>query len=334
MENLHFYQIESNPLVSVVVPVFNAHAFLSRCVSSLLAQTYRNIEIILVDDHSTDDSCAICKTYSEEDKRVRFFSNTENHGMSFSQNFGYSVSLGDYICFVDNDDFLPKDSIQKRIALLSKTPIGYVPHTQETPIDESMNTLPPLYDFSKEGLISLQDVLSNFLKIESWGFYHSCLFPRVLLPNDPFPVGRVGSQDVLMWFKLFPNILGINYERTSTYWTTIRKNSQSHQESPRLVYEDVDAAIFVTNYIAQEYPKLQSELGFYLYFHFFYFLKRLTISHRPADRKAFELRMSFFKQNAVLIQKSSLLTKKQKMHFSLFLFFPSLCRLKKRSSVS
>lgn len=94
-----------NPLISVIVPVYKVEKYLHRCIDSILAQTYENIEVLLIDDGSPDQSGAICDDYQAKDSRVRVF-HKENGGVSSARNLGLRESKGDYIVFVDADDYI------------------------------------------------------------------------------------------------------------------------------------------------------------------------------------------------------------------------------------
>lgn len=98
--------------ISIVVPVYNAKENIDMCVQSLINQEYRNIEIILVDDGSSDNSLEICNKYALQDYRVKVYSKT-NGGVSSARNYGIDVANGDYICFVDSDDYVEKDYCSK-----------------------------------------------------------------------------------------------------------------------------------------------------------------------------------------------------------------------------
>ena len=101
-----------NSLVSIIVPVFNPGPFFTECIESILCQTYKDIEIILVDDGSTDNSPSLCDLYASNYPNVFAFHNT-NHGVSYSRNFGISKCKGDYIAFVDSDDYIDNSMIEK-----------------------------------------------------------------------------------------------------------------------------------------------------------------------------------------------------------------------------
>lgn len=94
--------------ISIVVPVYNSGKYLDRCLKSIINQTYSNIEILLIDDGSTDNSLEICNQFAIKDKRIKVF-HKENNGVSAARNDGIDYSTGDYIAFVDSDDYLEID---------------------------------------------------------------------------------------------------------------------------------------------------------------------------------------------------------------------------------
>ena len=93
-----------NELVSIVVPIYNTEQYIPKCIESLINQTYKNLEIILVDDGSTDNSFNICEKYQKEDERIKLF-HKENGGVSSARNYGIKKATGKYICFCDSDDY-------------------------------------------------------------------------------------------------------------------------------------------------------------------------------------------------------------------------------------
>lgn len=100
-----------SPLISIIVPVYNAEKHLKRCLDSIICQTYKNLEIIIVDDGSEDGSGEICNKYAEHDERVRVI-HQKNQGVSSARNAALEVSRGEYIAFVDSDDWIEEDMIQ------------------------------------------------------------------------------------------------------------------------------------------------------------------------------------------------------------------------------
>lgn len=104
-------------LISVVVPVYNVENYLAKCINSILNQTYSNIEVILVDDGSTDSSSQICNNFAENDSRINVI-HKPNGGVSSARNIGIEVATGDYICFVDSDDWLELDYFELALPIL------------------------------------------------------------------------------------------------------------------------------------------------------------------------------------------------------------------------
>lgn len=106
-------------LISVIVPVYNVEKYLHKCINSILNQTYKNLEIILIDDGSTDNSGKICDEYALKDNRIKVI-HKENGGLSSARNAGLDICSGDYIGFVDSDDYIAEDMYEYLYVNLKK----------------------------------------------------------------------------------------------------------------------------------------------------------------------------------------------------------------------
>ena len=111
--------ISSNPKVSIIVPIYNTAKYLPKCLDSIVNQTYQNLEIILVDDGSTDDSKKIADHYAKKDKRIKVI-HQKNQGQSTARNVGLSKATGDYISFIDSDDEIEASFVEKLLELYTK----------------------------------------------------------------------------------------------------------------------------------------------------------------------------------------------------------------------
>ena len=107
------------PLISIIVPIYNCEKYIHKCVRSILAQSYKNIELILVNDGSTDDSLAVCYEYMESDDRVKVV-DKENGGPASARNAGIRESQGAYLAFVDSDDYLDEQYIEYLYSMIKK----------------------------------------------------------------------------------------------------------------------------------------------------------------------------------------------------------------------
>ena len=109
--------------VSVIIPVYNSSKYLNECLDSVIKQTYKNIEIILVDDNSTDNSVDIIKSY--DDKRIKLIRSHSNLGAAESRNKGIKAATGDYICFIDSDDFWKLNKLEKQVRFMKNKEFIY-----------------------------------------------------------------------------------------------------------------------------------------------------------------------------------------------------------------
>lgn len=107
-------------LVSIIIPVYNVEKYLHRCLTSVIGQTYPNIEIILVDDGSIDNSGMICDRYANKESRIKVI-HKQNEGLGYARNSGLEVATGKYVCFCDGDDYIGESHIEKMLSLIYET---------------------------------------------------------------------------------------------------------------------------------------------------------------------------------------------------------------------
>ena len=119
---------ENQPLVSIIMPVYNCERFLSESIESVISQSYKNWELLIVDDGSKDKSVSIIESYARKDSRIRLFKNeTEEHGPGIARNYGIERISGKYTYFIDADDWIEKELLQDTVSLAEKTDADIVP---------------------------------------------------------------------------------------------------------------------------------------------------------------------------------------------------------------
>ncbi|MEH7511696.1 glycosyltransferase family 2 protein [Gottfriedia acidiceleris] len=111
--------MRASGLVSVIIPIYNAEKYLSRCIESILQQSYKSFEVILINDGSTDKSMEICLDYSHRDERIKVIQ-IENHGPGFARNMGLEIARGEYIQFTDSDDTLPLNYLEAMVSRIEQ----------------------------------------------------------------------------------------------------------------------------------------------------------------------------------------------------------------------
>ncbi len=128
------------PLVSVIIPAYNAERYIKSTIRSVLLQDYKNLEIIVIDDGSTDNTATVVKKLANEDKRINYI-HQQNGGVSSARNHGYKLSKGKYIAFLDADDIWLPDNIGKKVEYLQSDPDTGLVHSDALLIDENDNSL-------------------------------------------------------------------------------------------------------------------------------------------------------------------------------------------------
>ena len=116
---------ESMGKISVIIPIYNAENYLNRCLESIIQQTYKDLEVILIDDGSKDNSGKICDEYKNKDNRLIVI-HKKNGGVCSARNVGLSIATGDYVCFMDADDFIDLDMYKRLINIIAKEEVDIV----------------------------------------------------------------------------------------------------------------------------------------------------------------------------------------------------------------
>lgn len=258
MENVLQSGNETNfPLISIVVPVYNVEKYLDECVQSILCQTYTALEIILVDDGSTDAGGKICDEYALKDSRIKVIHKT-NGGLSDARNAGINIAAGKYITFIDSDDFITPDYVSYLYNLCKEynTKISVSAHTIY--LENGNKIYKGLYSTkklsAKEALTSI--LLDNGVDLSAW----AKLYEKNLFTDINFPVGK-NFEDTATTYKLFDKCDNIACGKEANYFYRIRKNSITTSISSDNFYKKLQLITNteeMCNYIENKYPELHN----------------------------------------------------------------------------
>lgn len=186
-------------MISVIVPVYNVEMFLDRCIESLLKQNYKDEEIILVDDGSTDNSGMICERWAEKDSRI-IVVHQENKGLSGARNTGISKAKGDYLAFVDSDDFVEPEYLEKMYQRIVENDADIVFCNYRFTDEKGKETNDRFYShFSSDRVLDGYDVLMLFENKSYFTFFDVCwnkLYKRKLFAAVEFPEGISRIEDI------------------------------------------------------------------------------------------------------------------------------------------
>lgn len=216
------------PLISVIVPVYNIMDYLPRCVESILAQTYSNLELVLVDDGSTDGTGALCDELARKDSRIRVF-HKENGGSSSARNLALGKVRGEYIGFVDSDDYISENMYQCLYEGIVKYDVC-VAQIGRDEIDEQGKLLPNICEPPKEAvLIGHRAFLKELLMHRGDCSFCTKLFHRSVLEGKEFPTGAL-NEDFHFLIELLPEIGQIVSLPPQTYHVFYRMGSNSRKK--------------------------------------------------------------------------------------------------------
>lgn len=244
-----------NKLVSIIIPVYNVEKYLHKCLESVTNQTYKNIEIIIVNDGSTDSSKNICEKFQKSDRRIRLI-NKSNEGLSLARKAGFVEAKGEYVLFIDSDDFINKEYIENMF--LNKEDnadiiISKIVYSYNSYEDEIKTTLCDKKNYTSKDIL-IKMLLNKEVKDFAWGK----LFKKDLIKEEYFTNSRV-FEDIEFTHRVVLNAKTIAYSNNSIYYYVQRENSllsSTFNESKLYLIEVTE---FMINNIVKRYPELKTE---------------------------------------------------------------------------
>ena len=281
--------------VSVIVPVYNVEKYIDRCVSSILRQTYKNIEVILVDDGSPDNCGKIIDDYAKKDSRIKII-HQENAGLSMARNEAIKIATGEYFCFVDSDDYLDDNQIQRLIELLydynadiSMTHFCYFSGDKVSRSDikdKAGNTglgsdTTDIVELSNIDCIRNMHMVTDELYVVMWGK----LFKRELFDEIFFPAGRI-CEDLAILYKIYDRAKSVVYSKEVLYFY-FKDNANSVTFSIKdKFYRDVFMALDEEiEYMSKHHEDLTDyPRKTYMYWIFDYYCKLSKSKEKNADK--------------------------------------------------
>lgn len=239
-----------DPKISIIIPVYNVEKYLPECFHSVRNQTYKNVEIILVDDGSTDNSGRMCDEYAKNRDNIKVI-HQENQGLSGARNSGVRFSTGDYICFVDSDDVVTSDYAEVLLNTLADD------------TDIAITQMMKFYDVipyeehvpAKVQALSNEEALKILCNQTKFG-NTACakLYKRYLLEKFPYPVGKL-YEDLATTHKIVGMANGICYCPQVTYYYRQRHGSiMNHTGLTQKDLYALEAARDQYEYIKKNYP--------------------------------------------------------------------------------
>ncbi|SKB63960.1 Glycosyl transferase family 2 [Lachnospiraceae bacterium] len=242
--------------VSVIVPVYKTENYIVRCVESLIGQTYKDLEILLVDDGSPDNAGKICDEYADKDARVKVI-HQKNAGQSAARNNALKLATGDYFCFVDSDDYIASDMIEKLYRLTEDNSadiamVDYLTFTGEKA--EASGEKAEISFMNNMQMIRNIHTVKDELYVVMWGK----LFKRELFNGIEFAEGRI-CEDLDVLYRLYDKAQKSVYSSEKLYYYFRGNVSSSTFGLNQKFYDDVFWVLErEIRYIDEKYPDLSA----------------------------------------------------------------------------
>jgi glycosyltransferase involved in cell wall biosynthesis len=217
-------------LISIIVPVYNVEQYLDKCIQSIVQQSYKNLEILLIDDGSTDNSSYICDSWAEKDKRIKVF-HLKNSGVSHARNTGLAVASGAYIGFVDADDWIDVDMYQSMIRYMKRFHSdihvgGFIvdyPHKQEIILKQG-----------KVCCLSAEEAMKEMISLKSRPLFRGHLIDKLyrheILRDIRLDEDLKLSEDTLFFWQALQSTSCISYAPQFSYHYRMRDDSATHKK--------------------------------------------------------------------------------------------------------
>lgn len=309
-------------MISVIVPVYNVEIYLERCIQSLVSQTYLNLEIVLVDDGSTDSSSKICDKWAENDTRIKVI-HKENGGLSDARNAGLKVAMGEYISFVDSDDWIAKDFYEVLIRVLNENNadiaecgVYFVNDKEEILQKRGI----------KEEVLTLNRIEALKRLILENGVYQTVwnkLYKRTIVQGILFEVGKY-HEDEYWTYQVFDRIEKMAVINQPGYYYLQRNSSIMGEKYSIKRLDGLEARAERVQFL-KKYPELKvlarQQLWFSILFHFQNVICYLKGNEKRIGMKKIK---TIMRELPLTSEVGTTLNKKYKCWFALFSRMPYL----------
>ena len=310
--------MKNNPKVSIIVPIWNTEKYLKRCLNSIINQTYKNLEIILVNDGSPDNSEKIVNEYVKTDKRIKVI-HQKNQGLSAARNSGLKIATGDFVTFVDSDDEIKPEMIEELLSAIEKTnsDIAICSFNETFPNGKTKSFLKT----KEEKIYSTKSALKAMLKEENFNLAATMkLYSKNSLGKIEFPIGKF-HEDVGTTYKFIQNAKKVVFV-PKDYYIYHHNNSSIISKFNEKKFDLIDLTDEMCSDIEKEYPDLKNVTNERRMRARFSLLRQIPLNH-PKTKDL----LNYLKTNKTYITKNPEATKIDKLALRLALLRPRLFQL-------
>lgn len=238
-------------IISVIIPVYNVENYLTECVDSILNQTYKNYEVLLIDDGSTDNSSKICDTYAEGNDKIKVI-HTENRGLSAARNLGTERAQGNYIFYLDSDDYVENNVLERMTRIVNQYNVDIVcGNFMYTYPDRTVIAINTKKEYEVLGAYQAMGRLIKGQEIQNfaWGK----LIKKEIAQANKFPVGKL-FEDMYWTHYIIDQADKVAIDYQSFVYYRQRDNSISYSFSIKSL-DQLDGMLQRKEFIEEKYPE-------------------------------------------------------------------------------
>lgn len=281
-------------LITVVVPIYKVEKFLQRCVNSIINQTYKNIEIILVDDGSPDKCGIMCDEYARIDPRIKVI-HKENGGLSDARNVGTNLAIGKYITYIDSDDWISEDYLEVLFNIIQKT-------------EADISIFPLHYVYEKDGENIVKDLKSDYIEnvkiFDNKKAIENMLYQKIFDCSTPgklyktslmkmfkFPKGKL-YEDLSTTYKVFYNASKVAFLYSEKYFYWQNYESIMYQKFNKRTFDAVFAIDEIELFIKSNLPEVLPAVMSKKFSNYCFVLKKMPLD--SSDKEVSNMQISIW----------------------------------------
>lgn len=305
-------------LISIIIPVYNVEKYIEECIKSVINQTYKKLEIILVDDGSTDNSGKICDEYSKKDDRI-IVVHKKNGGVSDARNYGIEVAKGKYISFIDSDDYIEKDMYEFLYNLIKNEDAQisccgkYIVYDNKTEL------------YVKKDVKEVMNSQQAILMLCNFGYMgHSTyakLYKKELFKEIKYPKIKNG-EDIGTTYKVFDNANKIVYDSTPKYYYRQRADSITKQKKTN--DEIINVSKEFMEFVIKKYPEIEKPAICYYVYTMIGFYDSIIKSENQNKKQAKDILKEIRKYSKQCKNEMKIQGRKRYLQSILIIHFPKI----------
>ena len=281
-------------LVSIIVPIYGVEEYLSKCIDSIINQTYKNLEIILVDDGSPDKCPDICDAFEKKDERIKVI-HKKNGGLSDARNAGIDTAHGDYIVFVDSDDWIENTMVEHLLFACKKYNVEMATCARYITDGHSTRAVAfngPARAYSAEEALN-EILLGKSMDVAAW----DKIYVRNLFEEIRFPVGE-NNEDIAVFYKLVDLAGRVAHTGTTEYFYRSRPGSitklKYSTDARKIIEKNLNS---IEKFLDKEYPSCMPSFYRYKTMNIYALLNKYIKCEGTKKTQEFEHLMNEFRKN-------------------------------------